>query len=93
MKSEEQKHPQYNKDRQIVDTLLKEEDTDYNLAELARLKIRYRDFPGARDIQKDLKQVLANWELTEENLYEKTRQIHSKGQVYKKDNNDQEDWF
>ncbi|MGK7918873.1 MAG: DUF3288 family protein [Trichodesmium sp.] len=93
MKSEEQQHPQYRKDREIVDTLLKEENTDYNLAELARLKIRYRGFPGATDIQDDLKQVLAKWQLTEEKLYEKTRQIHGKGKVYKKHNNDQEDWF
>ena len=93
MKSEEQQHPQYRKDREIVDTLLKEEDTDYNLAELARLKIRYRGFPGATDIQDDLKEVLAKWQLTEEKLYEKTRQIHRNGKVYKKHNNDQEDWF
>ncbi len=93
MKSEEQQHPQYRKDREIVDTLLKEENTDYNLAELARLKIRYRGFPGAKDIQEDLEKLLAKWELTAENLYEKTRVIHQKGQVYKKHNNDQEDWF
>ncbi len=93
MKSEEQQHPQYRKDREIVDTLLKEENTDYNLAELARLKIRYRGFPGATDIQDDLKEVLAKWQLTEEKLYEKTRQIHHNGKVYKKHNNDQEDWF
>ncbi|NEQ35197.1 MAG: DUF3288 family protein [Okeania sp. SIO3I5] len=93
MKSEEQQHPQYRKDREIVDNLLKEEDTDYNLAELARLKIRYRGFPGAKDIQEDLEKVLQKWELTEEKLYEKTRQIHRNGKVYKKHNNDQEDWF
>ncbi len=93
MKSEEQQHPQYHKDRQIVNTLLAEKDTAYNLAELARLKIRYRGFPGAKDIQKDLDKVLAKWELTEENLYEKTREIHRKGQAYKQKNTGQEDWF
>ncbi len=93
MKSEEQQHPQYHKDRQIVNILLAEKGTDYNLAELARLKIRYRGFPGAKDIQVDLEKILQKWELTEENLYEKTREIHRKGQVYKKHNNDQEDWF
>lgn len=93
MKSEEQQHPQYHKDRQIVNTLLTEKDNTYNLSELARLKIRYRGFPGARDIQADLEKVLQNWELTEEKLYEKTREIHRKGQVYQKHNNDEEDWF
>ncbi|GGA22497.1 DUF3288 family protein [Okeania sp. KiyG1] len=93
MKSEEQQHPQYHKDREIVNTLLTEKDTPYNLAELARLKIRYRGFPGARDIQKDLEKVLAKWDLTEEKLYEKTREIHRQGQVYKRQNNEQEDWF
>ncbi|MGD1701624.1 MAG: DUF3288 family protein [Okeania sp. SIO2F4] len=93
MKSEEQQHPQYHKDRQIVNILLAEKNTDYNLAELARLKIRYRGFPGAKDIQEDLEKLLAKWELTEEKLYAKTRDIHRKGQVYKKHNNDQEDWF
>ncbi|MEB3343718.1 DUF3288 family protein [Okeania sp.] len=93
MKSEEQQHPQYNKDRQIVDTLLTEKDTAYNLAELARLKIRYRGFPGAKDIQEDLEKVLTKWELTEEKLFEKTREIHRKGQPYKQKNTDQEDWL
>ncbi|NEN93721.1 MULTISPECIES: DUF3288 family protein [unclassified Okeania] len=93
MKSEEQQHPQYHKDREIVNILLTEKDTSYNLAELARLKIRYRGFPGARDIQRDLEKVLQKWELTEEQLYEKTRAIHSKGEAYKGKNNEQEDWF
>ena len=93
MKSEEQQHPQYHKDRQIVNTLLAEKGTDYNLAELARLTIRYRGFPGAKDIQADLEKVLQKWELTEEKLYEKTREIHRKGQAYKRTNNNQEDWF
>ncbi|MCL2930875.1 MAG: DUF3288 family protein [Trichodesmium sp. MAG_R03] len=93
MNSEEQQHPQYHKDRQIVDTLLKEKHIPYNLAELARLKIRYRCFPGAKDIQEDLEKVLSKWELTEEKLYEKTREIHRKGQAYKNKNTDKEDWF
>ncbi|MGB3510822.1 MAG: DUF3288 family protein [Microcoleaceae cyanobacterium] len=93
MNSEDQRHPQYNKDRVIVDNLLTEKQTHYNLAELARLKIRYRGFPGARDIQADLERVIQNWELTEEKLYEKTREIHSKGQAYKRKNDEQEDWL
>ena len=93
MNSEEQRHPQYNKDRAIIDTLLHFFFFFYNLAELARLKIRYRGFPGAKDIQEDLEKVMQNWQLTEEKLYQKTREIHSKGQAYKRKNNEQEDWL
>ena len=57
-KTQDQQHPQYKRDRASVDTLLASEATDYNLSELARLIIRYRGFPGARDIQLDLKKVL-----------------------------------
>ncbi len=89
----EQKHPQYTGDRQIVDRLLPAEPTALNLVELARLKIRYRGFPGARDIQQDLERVLQHWNLTEENLFAKTREIHAQGQVYKNRNSDQEDWM
>ncbi|MGB6167424.1 MAG: DUF3288 family protein, partial [Geitlerinemataceae cyanobacterium] len=60
----EQQHPQAQKDRAIVNTLIAEEPTDYNLSELARLRIRYRGFPGARDIQNDLDIALQNWQLT-----------------------------
>lgn len=93
MKSEEQQHPQYHKDREIINTLLAEEDNSYNLAELARLKIRYQGFPGAKDIQKDLEEVLGKWKLTEEKLYEKTREIHRRGKAYKQKNSDKEDWL
>jgi len=54
-KTHDQQHPQYKRERASVDTLLAEETTDYNLSELARLIIRYRGFPGARNIQLDLK--------------------------------------
>lgn len=79
----DQQHPLWQSDRAIVNTLLTEEPTDYNLAELARLRIRYRGFPGARDIQADLDKVMQQWSYTEADLYEKTRQIHAVGPVYK----------
>lgn len=90
----DQQHPQYQRDREIVNQLLEGEPDDYNLAELARLKIRYCDFPGARDIQQDFEKVLLHWQLTEAGLFEKTRQLHSLTQVYKVRNNqqEQEDW-
>ncbi|MBW4537763.1 MAG: DUF3288 family protein [Myxacorys chilensis ATA2-1-KO14] len=88
----DQQHPLWNSDRQIVDALLSGEPTDYNLAELARLKIRYNGFPGARDIQTDLDQVLKQWKLTEDALYERTRQIHETSQVYKGRGVKRDDW-
>ncbi|EGK85691.1 DUF3288 family protein [Microcoleus vaginatus PCC 9802] len=92
-KTQDQQHPQYKRDRASVNTLLASEANDYNLSELARLIIRYRGFPGARDIQADLKKVLQKWHYTEESLYEQTRKIHAKGEVYRKQKSDQEDWL
>jgi len=91
----DQKHPQNKKDRTTVDELLKVQSTpsDRDLVELARLIIRYRDFPGARDIQRDLQVVLNTWELTEEQLYIKTRIIHAGGMVYRRTpTGEQQDW-
>jgi hypothetical protein len=88
----DQQHPLWSSDRQIVNALLDGEPTDYNLAELARLKIRYKGFPGARDIQTDLEKLLKQWNLTEEALYGKTRQIHQTTQVYKGRGAKRDDW-
>ncbi len=88
----DQQHPQWRSDRQIADRLLQEDPNDYNLAELARLKIRYTGFHGAWDIQKDLEKVLQRWQLTEATLYEKTRQIHAQTPVYKGRSGKREDW-
>lgn len=88
----DQEHPLWNSDRQIVNSLLEGQPTDYNLAELARLKIRYNGFPGARDIQADLEKVLQQWGLTEETLFEKARQIHTETQPYKGRGAKREDW-
>lgn len=78
----DQKHPREAKDRNVIDNLLQGEPNDYNLAELARLTIRYQSFPGARSIQQDLKQILSNWQLTEEQMYQKARDIHSQKSIY-----------
>jgi hypothetical protein len=91
----DQKHPQHQKDRLTVDHLLKVPSNpgDRELVELARLIIRYRDFPGARDIQHDLEAVLNNWQLTEETLYTKTRAIHGEGTVYRRTaEGEEQDW-
>jgi len=91
--SKEQEHPQYNRDRPSVDSLLAEEASDFNLAELARLRIRYPNFPGARDIQQALDEVLDNWGITEVELFEKTRAIHAAGGIYRtKGKKEEQDW-
>jgi Protein of unknown function (DUF3288) len=92
-KGKDQQHPLYNRDRPLIDILLAQEATDYNLAELARLRMRYQGFPGARDIQQDLDKVLQQWSLSEAELYEKTRQIHNLGGIYKsRGKKEEQDW-
>jgi hypothetical protein len=88
----EQQHPQWSSDRQVVNQLLVGEPTDFNCAELARMMVRYRGFPGGRDIQTDLEKTLKRWGLTEEALYEKTRQIHARETIYTVRTNKKEDW-
>lgn len=88
----DQQHPLWSSDRAIVNSLLEGQPTDYNLAELARLRIRYNGFPGARDIQADLEKVLQQWKLTEEALFERTQAIHQESQPYKGRGAKREDW-
>jgi len=90
----DQKHPQNQKDRLTVDRLLAaSEPGDRELVELARLIIRYRNFPGARDIQRDLQVALNQYQLSEEELYLKTRAIHAEGTVYRrKATGEKQDW-
>ncbi len=90
--SPEQRHPREKPDREVVERLFQEGMSDYNLAELARLRIRYHNFPGANEIKRDLELLLQQWGLTEEALFEKTRQIHSYRTIYRKRETDQEDW-
>lgn len=92
-KSQDQQHPQEKKDRDLVNRLLQEEPTNLNLGELARLRIRYRGFPGAREIQRDLDRLLQRWNLSEEGLFETTRHLHATGQVYQRiRGEDAQDW-
>jgi Protein of unknown function (DUF3288) len=91
-----QRHPQEKIDRAIVDRLLESEPSEaMALAELARLRIRYRGFPGAAAIQADLDELLVKWQLTEEELFAKTRAIHNTEPIYQvkaKKYQEQEDW-
>lgn len=82
MTNQDQIHPRAHKDHVVVNSLLQAPPNDYNLAELARLLIRYQGFPGAREIQQNLQQVLTNWQLTEEQLFIRTRTIHQKTKVF-----------
>ncbi len=91
--NKEQQHPQEKSDREIVERLLREQPNDYYRAELARLRVRYSGFPGAREIQKNLDLVLQQWQITEEQLFELTRQVHEVGQVYRRGSlQGQDDW-
>ena len=92
--NQEQQHPQEKGDRQLIDRLLQEDNSDFNLAELARLRIRYHNFPGARDIQRDLDKIMNKWQLTEDELFAKTRQLHAEGKVYQRRSQSEEtqDW-
>ena len=92
--NKDQQHPQEKKDKEIVDRLLQEEPSDRNYAELARLRIRYSRFPGAREIQKNLDVLLQRWQMSEEQLFELTRQLHAQAQVYRRSSNSQgqDDW-
>ncbi|NEO98421.1 MAG: DUF3288 family protein [Symploca sp. SIO2E9] len=92
--NKDQQHPQEKRDRSIVESLLQGEPNNYNQVELARLRIRYWGFPGARDIQHNLDVILQRWQITEEQLFEMTRQLHELGQVYKSGDSlqGQEDW-
>jgi hypothetical protein len=90
---QDQQHPQERQDREVINRLFTEGATSHNLAELARLSIRYRNFPGAREIQRDLNLLMNQWELTEEQLYETTRQLHAANKVYQPRKGDEpQDW-
>ncbi len=90
----EQQHPQYATDRETLNQLLEQVQTpsDWVLAEVARLRIRYQGFPGARDIQRDLDWILQQWGMSEEDLFARTRAIHAQGQVYNRSFSTRDDW-
>ena len=91
---QDQTHPQAGRDRLIIDQLLKGSMTDDHLVELARLHIRYKGFPGAREIQQDIKLLFQQWDLTEESLFATTREIHMSGRAYShlRQGEDIKDW-
>ncbi len=89
----EQKHPQEAKDQAVVDRLLKSPPDAPHLLELARLRIRYKNFPGARSLQRDLDLALQQWQLSEEELFSQTRALYASGAAHgKKSTEEEQDW-
>ncbi len=90
-----QSHPQEKKDRETLSQIMQGGAEDpVNLAELARLRIRYQGFPGAVSIKDSLEQIMKKWGLTEAELFAKTRQIHQNERIYQVRSKfqEQEDW-
>jgi hypothetical protein len=90
-----QKHPQERRDREVLSIISQNSaDDPLSLAELARLRIRYEGFPGAIEIKETLDQILQRWNLTEAELFAKTREIHQSERIYqvKSKFQPQEDW-
>ena len=67
---EGQNHPLYLMDRDHVNRLLaKEVPNDEDLIDIARLFIRYEGFPGAKDLQMDMKKILKSLLLVEKKYF------------------------
>ena len=75
---DEQIHPLHDIDKSIIDALVvKQKPEDIDLINLARLINRYKNFPGEIDLQKDLKKIINFWNISEQVLFSKTREIWS----------------
>lgn len=89
----DQQHPQHASDRALLSQIMGDGSmTEFNLAEIARLRIRYEGFPGARDIQADLDAMLERWQLSEGELMAKARAIHQAGTAYQERFSKRDDW-
>ena len=76
----EQQHPLYASDRELVNQLLaSEQPADAQLVELGRLLMRYAGFPGAFDLQDDLEKTLRLWGLSREQLNQRCRALWAGG--------------
>tara|TARA_B100000700_G_C14479599_1_gene594469 strand:- start:12 stop:320 length:309 start_codon:yes stop_codon:yes gene_type:complete len=77
---DQQNHPLYQSDRDLLNRLLaKKSPEDSDLIDLARLLIRYEGFPGANDLQSDLHKVLNLWDMNQDSLNNRTREIWKNG--------------
>ena len=80
MTSKQQQHPLHSRDRPVVDRLLQvQSPRDQDLVDAARLLQRYHNFPGAEDIQNDLRTVIKTWGLSQASLYQRSRAIWARG--------------
>ena len=78
--NEAQNHPLYSIDRENLDRLCAiDNPSSNNLVELARLRIRYQDFPGAEDLNSDMEKLLKKWNIDGDNLEATTRKLWSEG--------------
>jgi hypothetical protein len=78
--SNDQSHPLYASDRDVVDRLLAaEQPGDDHLVDAARLLMRYETFPGAHDLSADLAKALRLWGLSRDQLHSRTRAIWAAG--------------
>lgn len=78
--TEQQAHPLYDGDRDVVNRLLAAETpSDSDLVDAARLLMRYQGFPGAEDLQEDLAKAIRLWGLDRHALHERTRAIWAAG--------------
>ena len=76
---EEQSHPLHNTDKELIDAMIiKENPSDNDYINLARLINRYNNFPGETELKKDLIKILNFWKISNEELFSKTRFIWSK---------------
>ena len=77
---QDQSHPLYSSDRDLVNRLLATEmPNNSDLIDLARLMIRYEDFPGAMDLKTDLSKLIKLWGLSRDELNSKVRKIWGNG--------------
>ena len=76
--SNEQTHPLHETDKIIIDNLISKEDPqDLDFINLARLINRYSNFPGEIEIKKDIDKILKFWNISQIELFSKTRNIWS----------------
>ena len=75
-----QTHPLEAVDRDHIDRLLSRETPgDADLADLARLLIRYDGFPGAESLQRDMERLLTIWNINRDQLNARVRGVWASG--------------
>ena len=76
--SNEQTHPLHETDKNIIDSLItKKVPEDLDFINLARLINRYYNFPGEIEIKKDIEKILKFWNISQNDLFSRTRTIWS----------------